>query len=101
MVIGLSGFSLYSSVSSLRFVSSLVVAGIYSCVHTTFSGPGWRKGLTWGLCLGLLTFMTYMSFSGLFDLPMKMWVWWGVDALILFILGGAALGWAGQRFARA
>jgi hypothetical protein len=83
------------------FVSSLVVAGIYSCVHTSFAGTGWKKGLTWGLCLALLTFMTYMSFSGLFNLPMKMWLWWGVDALILFLLGGAAMGWAGQKFARA
>jgi hypothetical protein len=82
------------------FISSLVVAGIYSCVHTSFTGPGWKKGLSWGLCLALFTFMNYISFSGLFDLPMKMWLWWGVDALILFLLGGAAMGWAGQRFAR-
>lgn len=83
------------------FVSSLLVAGIYSCVHTSFSGPGWKKGLTWGLCLALFMFMNYMSFSGLFDLPMKLWLWWGIDALILFLIGGAAMGWAGQRFARA
>ena len=83
------------------FVSSLLVAGIYSCVHTSFSGPGWKKGLTWGLCLALFMFMNYMTFSGLFDLPLKLWLWWGVDALILFLIGGAALGWAGQRFARA
>lgn len=83
------------------FVSSLVVAGIYSCVRTSFSGSGWRRGLSWGLCLGLFTSMNYMSFAGVFDLPMKLWIWWGVDALILFLLGGAAMGWAGQRFARA
>ena len=82
------------------FVASLVVAGIYSCVHSSFNGPGWRKGLTWGFCLALVTFMTYMSFSGLFHLPMKLWLWWGFDALILYAAGGTALGWAGQRFAR-
>jgi hypothetical protein len=28
-----------------------------------------------------------------------MWIWWGIDALILFIVGGAAMGWAGEGFA--
>jgi hypothetical protein len=65
------------------FVNSLVIAGIYSCVHTSFTGPGWRKGLNWGLCLGIFTFATYITFSGVIDLPMKLWVWWGIDALIV------------------
>ena len=82
-------------------LSSLVVAGIYSCVHTSFNGPGWKKGLTWGLCLGILICTTYLAFSGLFDLPLKLWIWWGIDALILYLIGGAALGWAGQKFADA
>ena len=81
-------------------ISSLVVAGIYACVHSSFEGPGWKKGLTWGLCLGIFTFMTYMGFSGMFDLPMKLWIWWGIDALLIFLVGGAAMGWAGHRFAK-
>ena len=81
------------------FVSSLVVAGIYSLVGGSFSGPGWSRGLKWGLCLGLFSAMSYFAKSGVFDLPLQMWIWWGIDALILFTLGGAAMGWAGERFA--
>ncbi len=82
------------------FLSSLVVAGIYSCVQSAFSGPGWKRGLLWGLSLGIFTFATLLSYSGVIDLPMQIWIWWGVDSVILFLIGGAALGWAGQRFAQ-
>lgn len=82
-------------------LSSLVVSGIYACVHQSFSGSGWKKGLVWGLCLGIFSCATLLSFSGLFNLPAQIWIWWGVDAMILYLLGGAAMGWAGQRFAGA
>lgn len=52
-----------------------------------------------GLCLGVFSAMSYFSMAGVFDLPLQMWIWWGIDALILFIVGGAAMGWAGERFA--
>jgi hypothetical protein len=81
------------------FVSSLVVAGIYSLVGGSFGGPGWSRGLKWGLCLGIFSAMSYFAMSGVFDLPLQMWIWWSIDALILFILGGAAMGWAAERFA--
>lgn len=83
------------------FVTSLVIAGIYSMVQPAFRGSGWRRGLSWGLCLGVFASTNYLSMAGLFDLPTKLWIWWGVDALILFALGGAAMGWAGQKFAHA
>ncbi len=82
-------------------LASLVIAGIYSCVHSCFKGPGWRKGLTWGLCLAILTFCTYLAFSGLFALPMTIFIWWGVDAAIIYMISGAAMGWVGGRFAGA
>ena len=81
------------------FVSSFVVAGIYSLVGDSFTGPGWSRGLKWGLCLGIFTAVSYFAMSGLFDLPLQMCIWWGIDALILFIAGGTAMGWVGERFA--
>lgn len=86
---------------AMSLLSSLVFAGIYSVVRGSFRGPGWQRGLKYGLCLGLIAIVSYLSFSGLFDLPLNLWLWWGLDALILFLIGGAALGWAGARFAGA
>ncbi len=46
------------------FVSSLIVAGIYSLVGGSFSGPGWSRGLKWGLCLGIFSVMSDFAMSG-------------------------------------
>lgn len=75
-------------------IFSLIVAGIYSCVHSSFSGAGWKKGMMWGLCVGFLVAGVTWSWSGVFNLPTQMWVWWIIDGLILFLVGGAAMGWA-------
>jgi len=80
-------------------ISSLIVSGIYVCVHSSFSGAGWKKGLMWGLCLGFFAGAMVWSWGGLFDLPAKMWVWLVIDGLILYPIGGAAMGWATARFA--
>ncbi len=80
---------------------SLVVAGIYSCVRSSFKGPGWKRGLTWGLSLGIFIFVYTFSLSGVFNLPLSMFVWWGIDGLLAFTIGGAAMGWATEKFAGA
>ena len=80
-------------------ISSLVVAGLYSCLRKAFEGPGWRCGMTWGLYLAIFSFVTLMSHSAVIALPMTIVIWWGVDGLIRFVLGGAAIGWVGERFA--
>lgn len=84
---------------AMSLLASLVYAGVYSVVRGCFKGPGWKQGLKFGFCLALIAIVFYLSLSGIFDLPLKMWIWWGVDALVLFLLGGAAMGWAGAKFA--
>ena len=83
----------------VSLLSSLVVAGIYDCVASAFRGPGWKRGMTWGLCLGIFSFVNLIGYSGIIALPMDLWVWWGIDGMVMFLIGGAALGWAGERFA--
>ena len=85
----------------VSLVNSFVVAGIYSCVRNSFKGPGWKRGLTWGLSLGIFVFINSFGFSGVFNLPIPLWIWWGIDGLILFTIGGAAMGWATEKFAGA
>ena len=85
----------------VSLVSSVVVAGIYSCVRTSFKGPGWKRGLTWGLSLGIFAFVLMFSLSGVFNLPASLFVWWGIDGLLSFVIGGAAMGWATEKFAGA
>ena len=80
------------------FLSSLVVAGIYSYARNSFSGPGWQQGFCWGLSLAVFSAATLNAWSGVFDLPSKIWVWWAIDGLIVFSIAGIAMGWAGSKF---
>ena len=80
------------------FLLSLVVAGIYSCVHGALNGPGWKKGLVWGLSLGIFAAVIARSYAGVFDLPSNIFLWWGIDAIVNFTLAGAVMGWAGAKW---
>ena len=83
----------------VSLISSLAVAGLYSCLRRAFEGPGWKCGMTWGLYLAIFSFVTLLGYAGVIALPVTIVIWWSVDGLILFVLGGAAMGWAGERFA--
>lgn len=80
-------------------VGSLVVAAIYSWIRPVFAGPGWKKGLTYGLMLGLLAATIFLGMSGVFDLPGEIWLWWSIDTAILFLIGGTVLGIVADRVA--
>jgi dipeptide/tripeptide permease len=82
-------------------IASLVFAGIYSKVRGSFTGPGWRRGLGFAVCLALLYFVFMLGWSGIFNLPGQLWFWWGVEALILYLIAGAVMGWVGERWAPA
>ena len=83
------------------FLSSLVIAGIYSCVRGSFNGPGWKKGATYGFCIALFTAATYNAWSGVFHLPGKIWIWWIIDTFIVFLIASTLMGWAGDKWAKA
>ena len=78
---------------------TLLVAGIYSVVRGSLSGPGWRRGLVFGLGLGVLVSTVYVSLFGLFDLPLSIWLWWSVDAIYLWCVCGTILGAVSQKVA--
>jgi hypothetical protein len=79
-------------------LSSFVVAGIFSFVYGSFNGRGWRKGGSWGLCLATFSFATLLALSVIINLPMKIWIWWGIEGLLLLTTGGAAMGWVTERW---
>ena len=82
-------------------VFSFVVAAIYSFVRPAFSGPGWKKGLTFGLMLGAFTAAMYLSLSGVFDFPGEIWLWWSIDGAILHLIAGTVLGIVAEKLAPA
>ncbi len=80
-------------------IGALVIAGIYGCVRGSFNGAGWRKGAMFGICLGFIQAAIILGWSGIFALPATIWIWWAIDGLILFTIGGTALGAVAQKVA--
>jgi hypothetical protein len=80
-------------------ISSFILAGVYGRVRSSFTGTGWQRGLKYGFVVFLLVVGFYLSMSVAFNLPDNVWVWWSVDSLLAYLIGGAALGWAADKFA--
>ncbi|NNF67051.1 MAG: hypothetical protein HKM98_06040 [Gammaproteobacteria bacterium] len=73
-------------------VGAFVVAAIYSWIRSAFSGPAWKRGLTYGLILALLGSTFSLGWSGIFNLPGVIWFWWTVEMVFLFLAGATVLG---------
>lgn len=80
-------------------IGSLLTALVYGWVRPALAGPGWLRGVKFGGIVLLLTISLVLGYSGVFNLPDRVWGWWMVEALIYMLIGGAALGWAAERLA--
>ena len=82
-------------------ITSFVLAGIYGVFRAALSGPAWQRGLKFGIAVWLLNISLMAAWSGVFNLPNKIWIWWGVDAEIYTIIGSIVLGIVAEKFAPA
>jgi hypothetical protein len=74
-------------------------AALYGWFRPALHGPGWKRGLLFGLGMGVAGAAIFVVYSGILDLPPRVWVGWIVDDLILRAGGGAALGWVAAKVA--
>ncbi|RMH15845.1 MAG: hypothetical protein D6696_19610 [Acidobacteria bacterium] len=82
-------------------LTGLVLAAIYGCVRPAFPGPGWKRGLYYGLILSGIYLVFILGWSGVFNLPNAIWFWWAVEPFLYFLPAGAVLGWLGEKLAPA
>ncbi len=73
-------------------LGALIFAGLYACFRSALSGPGWKRGAIFGLGIALFTCTQLAGWSGIFYLPAKIWLWWGIEGFFYNIIGGAVLG---------
>jgi hypothetical protein len=73
-------------------IMSFLQVGIYDNIRSAFDGSGWLKGMKFGV----IAFLFYMAFSagwsGIFNLPEAIWMWWNIEALLVFLVGSAVMG---------
>jgi len=82
-------------------ILSFIVAGLYGVVRGAIAGSGWLRGAKYGFGVSLVVVCVMLSYSGVFNLPDKIWAWWAVDTFAMYVIGGAALGWVADRWAPA
>lgn len=82
-------------------IASFVLAGIYGAIRDGFGGPGWMRGLKYGVALTLINAVLMLGWSGVFNLPDQVWVWWSAEGILYYVVGGVALGWVAEKLAPA
>ncbi len=84
---------------TIGLLTSFVLAALYGWVRPAFSGPGWKRGLAYGILVSVIYTTGYAGWSGVFNLPNEIWAWWTVDTFAGFVPGSVALGWVGGKLA--
>ena len=71
---------------------------VFQWIFPSIQGPGWRRGIIFGLSTCLFVWATYLGLWSVLDLPGILWIWWGGYYLIISVIGGAAMGRAVEFF---
>ena len=80
-------------------IGAFVLAGIFDNIRGGLEGSTVVRGLKYGVILFLINLCVSAGWSGVFNLPETIWVWWNVEALLYYLVGGAVLGWVTGKLA--
>ncbi len=80
-------------------IGAFISAAIYSVLRPALAGPGWQRGLKFGVIITLLHGAFMAGWSGVFNLPDMIWMWWWAESVFYFLIGGATLGWVAEKLA--
>lgn len=78
-------------------ITTFILAAIYAVIRHAFNGSGWMKGAKFGFMLWVFAVCTMAGWSGIFNLPETVWVWWAIEAVLYYVVGAAVLGWVSEK----
>jgi hypothetical protein len=80
-------------------IGAFILAGIFDNIRGGLAGSMLVRGLKYGVILFLINLCISAGWSGVFNLPEEIWVWWNAEALLYYVVGGAVLGWVTGKLA--
>lgn len=83
---------------TVGLIMAFVLAAIFDNIRPAFRGSGWLQGAKYGVVLFLIGACMSAGWSGIFNLPDSLWVWWNLEALGYYVVGGTILGWVTAKF---
>lgn len=73
-------------------IATFIMAFIFDNIRSALNGSAMIKGVKFGVVAFLFILCTYGGLSGVFNLPYTIWVWWSLEALVVYPVGGLVLG---------
>ena len=73
-------------------IIAFIMAGIFDNIRSAFDGSATVKGVKFGVVAFLFAVSMNAAWSGIFNLPYEIWVWWSVESLVVYLVSGAVLG---------
>jgi hypothetical protein len=80
-------------------IGAFILTAIFDNIRGALDGSAWMKGLKFGGIAFLFGACATAGWSGVFNLPDMIWVWWNVEAFLYYLIGGAVLGWVTGKLA--
>lgn len=77
---------------------AFVLAGIFDNIRPALDGSGIVRGIKFGLMIAVLYALFGAAYSGVFNLPDALWLWWAAEGFVVYTLGGLLLGWFAGKF---
>lgn len=80
-------------------IGAFILAGIFDNIRGGLQGSMLVRGAKYGVILFLVNACIAAGWSGVFNLPESIWVWWTAESLLYYVVGGAVLGWVTGKLA--
>lgn len=80
-------------------IGAFILAGIFDNIRGGLGGSVAIRGVKYGVILFLINLCISAGWSGVFNLPEEIWIWWNAEALLYYVVGGFVLGWVTGKLA--
>jgi hypothetical protein len=73
-------------------ITTFIFTAIFDNIRSVLDGSGPVKGIKFGFICWLFSVSFSAGWSGIFNLPNEIWVWWNLEFLVIYLVSGAVLG---------
>lgn len=80
-------------------IGAFVGVFIFDNIRAALGGSAVIKGVKFGFLMALFYASICAGFNGIFNVPETIWAWWAIEGFIIFMIGGAVLGWVTPKIA--
>jgi len=84
---------------AVGLITTFIITAIFDNIRSALSGSAVVKGMKFGFIAFLFSACMSAGWSGIFNLPNEIWFWWNVEVLVMYLVGGAVLGFVTEKLA--